>query len=158
MPAPAEAAFIAFGLGSQAVLAAFFAARRWRPRLADTFGRLAYAIAGLGLPLGLWMLAGGQSWRLYVGPLLLGAWALFGSYLDLWRRVEWRSPPKPGLLIPYVALYFWAQMFLWWPLWDLQRGAWAVFLVLFSVNTALNLTGHFRRPGGRRVTRVSRRG
>lgn len=153
MPTPTEAAFIVFGLGSQAVLAAFFAARRWRPGLADRLGWLAYAVAGLGLPLGLWFLTGGQSWRLYVGPLLLGGWSLYGSYLDLWRRVEWRSPPRPGLLIPYVALYFWAQMFLWWPLWDRQRLAWSVFLVLFCVNTALNLAGHFRRPEGRGVSR-----
>jgi hypothetical protein len=153
VPAPPEAAFIVFGLGSQAVLAAFFAARRWRPRLANSYGWLAYAVAGLGLPLGLWFLAAGYSWRLYAGPLLLGCWAVFGSYLDLWRRVEWRSPPRAGLLVPYVALYFWAQMFLWWPLWDLQRGAWAAFLVLFALNTALNLTGHLRRPENRRVSR-----
>ena len=47
------------------------------------------------------------------------------------------------MFVPYVGLYFWAQMFLWWPLWDLQRTAWACYLVLFSVNTALNLRGHF---------------
>ena len=105
--APSEVAFIAFGLGSQAILAAFFAARRWRPRSADRYGRLAYAVAGLGLPLGIWFLAGGNSWRLYAGPMMLGCWAVFGSYLDLWRKVEWRSPPRPGLLVPYVALYFW---------------------------------------------------
>ncbi|MET4136877.1 hypothetical protein [Pseudarthrobacter sp. PvP090] len=153
MPEAADTAFIAFGLGTQTLLAAFFAARRWRPRLADRYGWLAYAVAGLGLPLGIWFLAGGQPWRLYTGPLLLGCWAALGSYLDLWRRMEWRSPPRMGLLIPYVALYFWAQMFLWWPLWDLQRGAWAAFLVLFVVNTALNLKGHFGRPAGRSVSR-----
>ncbi|HJV98699.1 MAG TPA: hypothetical protein VJ617_06360 [Arthrobacter sp.] len=153
MPTPAEALFIAFGLGSQAVLCAFFAARRWRQRLAARLGWLAYAIAGLGLPLAIWFLAEGESWRLYAGPLLLGLWALFGSYLDLWRRVEWRSPPKYGLLVPYVALYFWAQMFLWWPLLDLQRIAWSAFLVLFCLNTTLNLTEHFGRPAARRVNR-----
>ncbi|KUM37287.1 hypothetical protein [Arthrobacter sp. EPSL27] len=154
MLTPEETVFTAFGLGSQALLVAYFAARRWRPPLADRFGWLAYGATGLGLPLGLWFLAGEQSWRLFGGPLLLGCWAVFGSYLDLWRRVEWRSPPRFALLVPYVALYFWAQMFLWWPLWDLQRGAWTVFLVLFSVNTALNLSGHVRRPGPRRVSRT----
>ena len=39
--------------------------------------------------------------------------------------------------------YFWAQMFLWWPLWDVNRWAWAVFGALFVVNTVLNLRGHF---------------
>lgn len=45
MPVIPEMAFIAFGLGSQAVLAAFFAARRWLPRLAERYGWLAYAVA-----------------------------------------------------------------------------------------------------------------
>ena len=47
------------------------------------------------------------------------------------------------MFVPYVGLYFWAQMFLWWPLWDLWRAAWLAFLVLFVVNTALNIRGHF---------------
>ena len=34
-------------------------------------------------------------------------------------------------MAPYVGLYFLGQMFLWWPLWDLARGAWAAFGVLF---------------------------
>ncbi|MDI3211991.1 hypothetical protein [Arthrobacter sp. AL12] len=132
-----------------ALLAAYFAARRWRSWLADRYGWVAYAAAGPGLPL----LAGGQSWRLYTGPLLLGCWGGVWQLPGPLAPVEWRLLPRLGLLIPYVALYFWAQMFLWWPLWDLQRGAWAAFLVLFSVNTALNLRGHFRRPAGRRVSR-----
>jgi hypothetical protein len=136
-------AFAAFGIGSQAVLVAYFAARRWAPRAAERYGWLAYAFAGLGLPLGVWLAAGGQSWRLWTGPVLLAAWAALGAIVDLWRRVEWRDPVRWSVFVPYVALYFFAQMFLWWPLWNLQRAAWAVFLVLFVANTALNLRGHF---------------
>ena len=47
------------------------------------------------------------------------------------------------MFVPYVALYLWGQMFLWWPLWALSRAAWACFLVLFVANTALNIRGHF---------------
>jgi len=36
-------------------------------------------------------------------------------------------------------------MFLWWPLWNIWRAGWFVFLALFAVNTALNLKGHFGR-------------
>jgi hypothetical protein len=74
---------------------------------------------------------------------LLAAWAMLGAFVDLGRRIEWRSPIKWTVFIPYVALYFWAQMFLWWPLWDIARAAWLVFLVLFAISTALNLQGHF---------------
>jgi len=139
----AVAAFAAFGLASQALLVCYFAARRWSPRIAERFGWLAYAFAGLGLPLGVWLFVGGQSWRLYLGPILMASWALFGAVVDLWHPRKWRTPIVWNVLVPYVALYFWAQMFLWWPLWDTERVAWALFLVLFVANTALNLRGHF---------------
>ncbi|MCX6373541.1 MAG: hypothetical protein NTX16_10785 [Actinobacteria bacterium] len=91
----------------------------------------------------MWLILGGQSWRLYVGPLLFALWAVLGAAVDLWRRIEWRDPIRWGIFVPYVGLYFWAQMFLWWPLWDLWRAAWLGFLVLFAANTALNIRGHF---------------
>ena len=137
------AAFTAFGIASQAILVCFFAARRWSPQLAQRYGWLAYAFAGLGLPLGAWLFLDGQSWRLYVGPLLMAAWALFGAVVDLWRPRQWRRPIVWSVFAPYLALYFWAQMCLWWPLWDINQAAWAVFLVLFVASTALNLRGHF---------------
>ena len=140
----AEAAFTAFGLASQAFLLGFFAAVRWGPRVAARVGWTVYAFAGLGLPLGLWLLVGGQPWRLFVGPLLMALWALLVAYVDIWRPRPWRRPPIAWtVLIPFVALFFSAQMFLWWPLWNIERVAWVVFLVLFVPNTVLNIRGHF---------------
>jgi hypothetical protein len=136
--------FIAFGLASQVCLVMFFTARRWAPGLADRFGWLAYAVAMLGLPLSAWLLASDETEGLWVGPVLLAAWGVLGTVVDLWRRIEWRTPIRWRVFVPYVALYFWAQMFLWWPLWDVERGAWLCFLGLFTVNTALNLLGHAR--------------
>jgi hypothetical protein len=139
----AEVAFAAFGLASQALLAGFFAARRWSPRRSARLGAAAYVYAGLGLPLGAWLLIDGQSWKLFVGPLLMAAWALLGVIVDLWRPRPWRNPPVAWrVLIPYVGLYFAAQMFTWWPLWNIERVAWTAYLVLFVVNTTLNLRGH----------------
>ena len=139
----ATVAFAAFGIASQALLVAFFAARRWWPGVAKRYGWLAYALAAFGLPLSVWLFLGGQSWRLYVGPLLLALWAAFGASVDLWLRVEWRWPIRWSVFVPYLVLYFFAQMFLWWPLWNVQRALWGCFLVLFVANTALNLRGHF---------------
>jgi hypothetical protein len=144
----ATMAFAAFGIASQALLVLFFAARRWRPRMAERYGWIAYAFAGLGLPFGAWLILEGQSWKLYVGPLLLALWAALGVTVDLWRPIEWRTPIRWSVFVPYVALYFWAQMFLWWPLWDLSRAAWACFLVLYVVSTALNIRGHFGEEDG----------
>jgi hypothetical protein len=139
----AEVIFAAFGLVSQALLVGFFAARRWRPGLAVRLGPMAYAFALLGLPLGAWLLVDGQSWKLFVGPQLMAAWAMLGVIVDLWRPREWRGPPVEWrVLVPYVGLYFAAQMFAWWPLLNIERAAWAAYLVLFVANTALNLRGH----------------
>lgn len=145
----AASAFTLFGIATQLLLVAFFAARRWAPRLASQLGCLAYSVAGLGLPLGVWLAIDGQTWRLWVGPLILAAWAAFGTTLDLWRKVEWRDPIVPRFFAPFVTLYFFAQMFMWWPLLDIARGAWFAFTCLFVVNTALNLVGHFgKRSAG----------
>jgi hypothetical protein len=106
-------------------------------------GKGGYAFAALGLPLAVWLLLDGQAATLFVGPLLMAAWALFGAIVDVWRPRRWRGPPVEwNVLVPYLALYFFAQMFMWWPLWDFARGAWIVFLVLFVANTALNIQGH----------------
>ena len=113
----AEIVFVVFGIATQALLLAFFAARRWSPQLAERFGWVVYAFSGLGLPLGVWLLLDGQSWRLFVGPLLMALWALFGAIVDLWRPRAMaphaggleRAHPVPGALllgpdVPVVAL------------------------------------------------------
>lgn len=135
---------MAFGIATQALLLAFFAARRWALRAATRYGWAVYAFAGSGLPLAVWLLLDGQPWELVVGPLLMAAWALWGATVDLWRPRQWRRPPvKWGVFVPYLLLYFWGQMFLWWPLWDIERVAWLLFLVLFVPSTVLNIRGHF---------------
>lgn len=144
-----QLAFAGFGLASQALLAAFFASHRRWPSGERALGRLAYAFAGLGLPLGLWLLLDGQSWRLVGGPLLMTAWALLGTAVDVWRPRRWRGPAVVwAILLPYLVLYFFAQMFMWWPLWDFAIGAWVAFLVLFTVSTGLNIGWHAEAASG----------
>ena len=118
----AKIAFATFGVATQALLLGFFAARRWWPQVAARLGWMVYAFAGLGLPLGVWLFLDGQSWRLFIGPILMAFWALYGAIVDLWRPRQWRRAPVAwNVFIPYLALYFWAQMFMWWPLWDIER-------------------------------------
>lgn len=140
---PAVAAFAVFGIATQALLLAFFAARTWAPQAAARLGWVVYACAGLGLPLAVWLLVDGQSWELVVGPVLTAVWALLGATVDLWRPRQWRTPPvRWRVFLPYLMLFFWGQMFLWWPLWDIERAVWALFLVLFVLSTVLNIRGH----------------
>ena len=146
-----QVAFVIFGLSSQALLVVFFAARRWWPRRADVLGKASYGFAALGLPLAILLVVDGQSYALFIGPLLIAAWALFGTIVDIWRPRPWRGPPiQWNVLGPYLAVYFFAQMFMWWPLWNFAREAWVVFTILFAVNTTLNIQGHLR-PGPSRT-------
>jgi hypothetical protein len=145
----AEQAFIAFGLGTQALLLCYFAARRWSPSMATRFGWVVYAACGLGLVLGVWLILDEQSWRLFVGPLLMAAWAAFGGYVDVLRPRSWRVPIDWSVLGLYVALYLGGQMFMWWPLWTIERAAWVAYLALFVPSTILNIAGHHGdEPGG----------
>jgi hypothetical protein len=146
----AEVAFAVFGIATQALLLGFFAARRWSPLLAGRFGWIVYAASALGLPLGAWLVIDGQSWRLVTGPLLMGLWALFGAFVDLWRPREWRRAPVWRVLGPYLALYLPAQMFLWWPLRTIEPAAWVVFTLLFVPSTILNILGHLGDGPSRR--------
>jgi hypothetical protein len=62
----------------------------------------------------------------------------------LWRPRQWRRPPiQWTVFIPFLVLYFFAQMFTRWPLWSIDRVVWALFLVLFVPSTVLNIRGHF---------------
>jgi hypothetical protein len=138
--------FGGYGIASQAILLAYFAARRWRPSLAERYGWAAYAFGAAGLFLGLALAAYGASFRLFTGPLLLAGWAGYGWWVDLARKIDWRRPMRWSVAGPYLALYLGAQMFLWWPLWNVARGLWAVYLALFAANTLLNLLGHVTPP------------
>jgi len=138
-----ELAFAVFGLVSQLLLTAFFALRRWAPDRAGPVGVAAYGAALLGLPVGVALALAGAPLTLVGGPLLAAAWAVLGATVDLVRPRPWRGPPPEWrVLLPYVVLYLLAQMWLWWPLWNVARGAWVAYLVLFVANTALNLRGH----------------
>lgn len=103
---------------------------------------MVYLACGLGFPPGVWVLLGWQSWRLYVGPLLMAAWSAFGAYVDLLRPRPWRVPIDWSVSAPFLVLSLSAQMFLWWPLWTMERAAWAIYLVLFIPSTILNVANH----------------
>ena len=73
----------------------------------------------------------------------MATWALLGATVDLWRPRPWREPPVEwSVLVPYLAIYFSAQMFLWWPLWNFAREIWLVFLGLFVAKHRAEHRGH----------------
>lgn len=57
----------------------------------------------------------------------------FGLAVDLMASGRVAIADQVGIFDPYLAVEFWAQMFLWGPLWDPRHDAWTGFLVMFAI-------------------------
>jgi hypothetical protein len=126
----------------QLVLLTHFALRRWAFSTAMRFGVLVY---GLGIPavlvsIVLWV--GGQPWYLWLAGVLYLAWAAFGYAVEYLLHINWRTPIRWPIFIPYVALYLASIMFYWWPLATISRPLWFVYAALFVASTILNVLSH----------------
>jgi hypothetical protein len=69
--------------------------------------RLGIAIAVLAAPASAalvgFALAGSLWW---IGPAVFDAFVLLMLVVDYWRPVEFRNPPRPSVLVPYLVLFF----------------------------------------------------
>jgi hypothetical protein len=146
--------FAAFALVLQTMLALHFAALRWRPGLQQQWGWLVYAMSLPGLALGVLFWVYSQPWHYWLATLLFAAWAALGYMVDILRPINWRSPPRWPIFIPYVALFIAAQLAFWIPLWFIWIGYWIIYAVLYAVSTVLNVSLHF----GGRTTSAGRPG
>lgn len=139
--------FVAFAFLFQIVLILHFAVRNRALDTAVRYGPLVYALALPAMALTLAQIAAGKPWYLWLAGPLFGVWALFGYYVEYMRRIEWRSPIRPLVFVPYVALYLATIMFYWWPLATLSRPLWYAYAALFVVATVLNVGSHSGRRG-----------
>jgi hypothetical protein len=126
----------------QLVLIVHFALRRWAFATAMRFGVFVY---GLGIPAAivsivLWV--GGQPWYLWAAGLLYLVWAGFGYSVEYLLHINWRTPIRWAIFVPYVVLYLASMMFYWWPLATISRPLWYVYAALFVASTILNLLSH----------------
>ena len=99
-------------------------------------------VGTLGLILGILFLAGDQPWYIVAAPLVNSIWAAFGYYVDTYRQIEWRSPPRWPVFIPYVGLFMASQFFFWIPLWYIGLEYWIAYGAMYFINTALNSYSH----------------
>jgi len=135
----------------QVALIIHFALRRWRFTFAIRWGWVIYA---LSLPAALVsgvLLAGGKSWSYWLSGFLALAWAAYGTYVDYVQKIQWRSPIRPSIAIPYVFLYLTPIMFYWFPLALLWKPLWYIYAVLFVISTVLNVTSHRASQQGARL-------
>ncbi len=106
------------------------------------YGWIIYALCIPAVVISIVLLRGGKSWSFWLGGFLFLVFALFGYWVDYVAKIEFRSPLRPSVLIPYVVLYLATVMFYWWPLGLLSRPLWFAYAVLFVIATILNITSH----------------
>jgi hypothetical protein len=128
----------------QGMLALYFATRKWRFATAVRFGWIIYALGVPAAVLSVALLIAGKAWYFWIAGFLYTAWAAFGYVVDIARPVEWRSPIRWPVLLPYLVFYMGCQMFFWWPVARIGRAYWYVCAVLFTISTVLNLASHPR--------------
>jgi len=48
----------------------------------------------------------GREWLYWVMPFIFIAWAVFALIFDIIRRIEFRQPKNPKILVPFLLLYY----------------------------------------------------
>jgi hypothetical protein len=135
--------FASWAFAFQLLLIAHFAVRkRFFESYTLRFGWLAYALCIPAAVISVVLLLRGKSWSYWLGGFLCLLFAAFGYWVDYVAGIQWRSPFRPSIGIPYVLLYLSTVMFYWWPLGNLGRPLWFAFGVLFVIGTILNVTSH----------------
>lgn len=137
--------FVVFAFAVQVLLALNFTARNWRPALELKYGWIIYALAIVAVLLAIVFALGRQPGYAILAPLMYAVWAGFGYYVDMYRHIEWRSPPRYAVFVPYVLLFIASQFAFWIPLWYVGLGYWVAYAVLYFINTGLNIASHRKR-------------
>jgi len=132
----------------QIVLIVHFALRKWRFAFAMRYGPIVYAMGIPAAAASLSILLGGKPWWLWLSGFLYLVWGIYGYWIEYVRKIEWRSPIRWALFIPYILLYLATTMFYWFPLALIWKPLWYIYTVLFIIATYLNVSSH-KRPAGR---------
>ncbi|MDD5264622.1 MAG: hypothetical protein PHU43_07275 [Candidatus Bipolaricaulis sp.] len=106
---------------------------------------LGYAIAALALPAAAALVAlvrARAGWLASVGPAAFLAFVAFMAFVDYVAPIEFRSPARPAVLVPYLVLFFGAILLMGLPMFSLDRRLWLVtvattVLLLGSMGLAL---------------------
>jgi hypothetical protein len=100
---------------------------------------LGYAIIGLAIPAGVALAAlvrARAGWLHVVGPAMFLGFVVFMVVVDYAWPVEFRSPMRPRILVPYLTLFFGAILLMGIPMFRLDRRLWLV-----TVATSVALLG-----------------
>jgi hypothetical protein len=116
--------------------AAGFASRVIDPEINRILG---VAIIALGIPAGMALVGFVRSrsgWRFYAGPVCFMTFVVTELAVDYLWQLEFRSPRRPEILIPYLVLFFGSIVLMGAPMFRIDRRRWAV-----TATTSLILLG-----------------
>ncbi len=137
-----ELLYVITALLFQVVLIVHFALRKWRFETAMRYGPIIYALSIPAVVVSIVLLSGGRDWGFWLGGFIYLVWAVFGYYTEYVNKIEWRSPIRLSIFIPYIILYLATVMFYWWPLANINKSLWYAAAILFVIGTILNATSH----------------
>ncbi|MDX9956253.1 MAG: hypothetical protein RBT75_19310 [Anaerolineae bacterium] len=93
---------------------------------------LGFGIMALAIPAAAALIAfarAGAGWQQMIGPAVYLAFiALMIAVEHLWP-VEFRSPPRPSILVPYLLLFFGSILLMGLPMFRMDRRLWLVTVV-----------------------------
>jgi phosphatidylserine synthase len=106
---------------------------------------LGYVMIALAVPAAVALVAfvlAGAGWLYWLGPALYLAFIALEIVIDYVRPVEFRSPRRPEILVPYLLLFFGAILLMGIQMFNLDRGLWLVtvattVLLLTSMGIAM---------------------
>lgn len=90
---------------------------------------LGIGIVALSVPAGAALVAfvrARAGWRHVAGPAVFIGFVAFEVIVDYWLGIEFRSPRVPGILVPYLTLFFGAIVLMGVPMFRIDRRRWAV--------------------------------
>lgn len=77
-----------------------------------------------------------SGWRFIAGPVVYDAFIVLMLVVDYWLALEFRTPRRPEILVPYLVLFFGSILLMGAPMLRIHRRLWAV-----TVATSLALLG-----------------
>lgn len=93
---------------------------------------LGYVMIALAVPATLAIVAFAHArvgWAHWIGPVVYLAFLVLMIAVDYVSGVEFRSPPRYEILVPYLVLFFGAILLMGLPMFRLNRGLWLVTVV-----------------------------
>lgn len=90
---------------------------------------LGYVMIALAVPAVLALVAfwrAGAGWLLWIGPAVYLAFVVLMVVVEYIWSIEFRSPPRYGILVPYLLLFFLSILLMGLPMFRLDRRLWLV--------------------------------